>query len=87
MTDLERIAELEQQLAAAREALDEAEQHLGVFALVATAWDGLPAETVVAGVGVQSIRVSSFRDAREFFFGQLRAALAAGKDAKPEATP
>ncbi len=72
-----QIARLERTVGGMREVLNEASNALAVFALMASAWDGLDAEHIVAEVRQQHIRVSSFRDAREFYFGELRAALAA----------
>lgn len=60
---------------ALRECVGEAEEVLAPFMLMCSAWDGLPAETVVAEVGVQSIRVSAFREARDFWLGRLKSEL------------
>lgn len=77
-----RVAELEAELARLRPVVNEAEEVIAPFMLMATAWADKPDEFVVAEVGVQSLRVSSFRDAREFFLRALGRALRADEGEK-----
>lgn len=69
------VAALRECLGGMEGQLSEAEEVLAPFMLMCSAWDGQPAETVVAEVGVQSIRVSAFREARDFWLGRIKSEL------------
>lgn len=51
--------------------IDEAEETLACFALMASAYDDRDYNEVVSQVGHQSIRVGAFREARDYYFGRL----------------